>query len=81
MFTSFSRQHVHVYVLSPQNPFEDHLKGMMQKIHDFMDLPGDVMLRECGTQEYESDVVMLEQQGEGAARQRLPGAERRCSCL
>lgn len=67
VFSSFSRQHVHVHVLSPQDPFRDHLKGMMQKIHDFVDLPEDVVLRECGTQEYEADVVNLEKQGEGAA--------------
>lgn len=67
VFSSFSRQHVHVHVLSPQDPFGDHLKGMMQKIHDFIDLPDDITLRECGTQEYEADVVILERQGEGGA--------------
>lgn len=39
---------------------------MMQQIHDFMDLPQSIMLRECGTQEYETDVVILERQGENA---------------
>lgn len=36
---------------------------MMQMIHEYMDLPPDVRLRECGTQEYEADVVVLEQRG------------------
>ncbi|KAM4717906.1 ATP-dependent RNA helicase DHX58 isoform 1-T2 [Anableps anableps] len=45
------------------DPFGDHIKWMMQLIHDFMNLPSDVRLRECGTQEYEADVVILEQQG------------------
>ncbi|XP_072225459.1 ATP-dependent RNA helicase DHX58 [Leuresthes tenuis] len=45
------------------DPFGDHLKWMMQLIHDFMNLPRDVKLRECGTQEYEADVVILEQRG------------------
>uniref|UniRef100_A0A8C9YDR0 RNA helicase n=1 Tax=Sander lucioperca TaxID=283035 RepID=A0A8C9YDR0_SANLU len=44
-----------------QDPFGDHLKSMMQMIHEYMDLPPDVRLRECGTQEYEADVVVLEQ--------------------
>lgn len=48
---------------------------MMQRIHDFMDLPGNIMLRECGTQEYEADVVILERHGEHAALRRLPGTE------
>lgn len=47
----------------PMDPFEDHLKLMMQMIHEFMNLPPDLRLRECGTQEYEADVVLLEQQG------------------
>lgn len=37
---------------------------MMKLIHEFMDLPLDFRLRECGTQEYEADVVTLEQRGE-----------------
>ncbi|CAK6961258.1 ATP-dependent RNA helicase DHX58-like [Scomber scombrus] len=47
----------------PQDPFGDHLKSMMQKIHDFMTLPPDFRLRESGTQEYEQDVMILEQRG------------------
>ncbi|XP_029294424.1 ATP-dependent RNA helicase DHX58 [Cottoperca gobio] len=46
-----------------EDPFGDHVMGMMQMIHGYMDLPSDVRLRECGTQEYEADVVLLEQQG------------------
>lgn len=45
---------------------------MMQQIHDFMDLPDNIILRECGTQEYEADVVLLERRGEQAALRRLP---------
>lgn len=45
---------------------------MMQRIHDFMDLPANIILRECGTQEYEADVVILERHGEQAAPRRLP---------
>uniref|UniRef100_A0A3B3DZS3 DEXH (Asp-Glu-X-His) box polypeptide 58 n=1 Tax=Oryzias melastigma TaxID=30732 RepID=A0A3B3DZS3_ORYME len=44
-----------------QDPLGDHLKWMMKQIHEFMNLPRDVRLRECGTQEYEADVVILEQ--------------------
>eukprot|EP00066_Takifugu_rubripes_P002741 XP_003964848.1 PREDICTED: probable ATP-dependent RNA helicase DHX58 [Takifugu rubripes] len=47
----------------PEDPFGDHLKWMMQRIHDFMDLPNNITLRECGTQEYEADVVILERHG------------------
>ncbi|XP_010738101.3 ATP-dependent RNA helicase DHX58 [Larimichthys crocea] len=47
----------------PEDPFGDHLKWMMQLIHDYMNLPPDFRLRECGTQEYEADVVILEQRG------------------
>ncbi|XP_033827295.1 probable ATP-dependent RNA helicase DHX58 [Periophthalmus magnuspinnatus] len=47
----------------PKDPFGDHIKWMMLQIHEFMDLPRDVHLRECGTQEYEQDVVLLEQRG------------------
>ncbi|KAM3598276.1 uncharacterized protein V6R79_016027 [Siganus canaliculatus] len=46
-----------------KDPFEDHLKFMMQQIHEYMTLPPDFTLRELGTQEYESDVVMLEKRG------------------
>lgn len=48
---------------------------MMQRIHDFMDLPDNIILRECGTQEYEADVVILERHGEHAALRRLPETE------
>ncbi|XP_070779075.1 ATP-dependent RNA helicase DHX58 isoform X2 [Enoplosus armatus] len=47
----------------PEDPFGDHLKTMMQLIHEYMNLPPDIKLRECGTQEYEADVVLLEQRG------------------
>uniref|UniRef100_A0A8C5D5X5 RNA helicase n=1 Tax=Gouania willdenowi TaxID=441366 RepID=A0A8C5D5X5_GOUWI len=45
------------------DPFGDHLKWMMTQIHEFMNLSPDVSLRELGTQEYEADVVILEQRG------------------
>lgn len=47
----------------PQDPFGDHLKWMMQLIHDYMNIPDDFRLREYGTQEYEADVVTLERRG------------------
>lgn len=34
---------------------------MMKLVHEFMNNPPD--LRECGTQEYEADVVTLEKRG------------------
>lgn len=40
---------------------------MMLEIHGFMDLPDNFKLREFGTQEYETDVVILEREGESAA--------------
>lgn len=40
-----------------------------------MDLPDNITLRECGTQEYEADVVILERHGEHAALRRLPQTE------
>ncbi|KAM9345676.1 ATP-dependent RNA helicase DHX58 [Symphorus nematophorus] len=46
-----------------EDPFGDHLKWMMQQIHEFMTIPLDFRLRESGTQEYEADVVTLEQRG------------------
>ncbi|MEQ2312860.1 hypothetical protein AMECASPLE_035671 [Ameca splendens] len=46
-----------------EDPFGDHIKWMMKQIHEYMNLPSDVRLRECGTQEYEADVVILEQRG------------------
>lgn len=46
-----------------EDPFKDHLMGMMLMIHEYMTLPSDFRMRECGTQEYEADVVLLEQQG------------------
>lgn len=45
------------------DPFGDHLKMMMEMIQDYMNIPPDFRLRECGTQEYEADVVILEQRG------------------
>uniref|UniRef100_UPI0037E8891D ATP-dependent RNA helicase DHX58-like n=1 Tax=Semicossyphus pulcher TaxID=241346 RepID=UPI0037E8891D len=45
------------------DPFGDHLKRMMHKIHEYMHVPPDSSLRECGTQEYELDVVLLEKRG------------------
>ncbi|XP_067089203.1 probable ATP-dependent RNA helicase DHX58 [Osmerus mordax] len=47
----------------PKDPFGDHLKWMMELIHDFMALGTASQLREVGTQEYEADVVLLEQRG------------------
>ncbi|XP_024245923.2 probable ATP-dependent RNA helicase DHX58 [Oncorhynchus tshawytscha] len=47
----------------PQDPFGDHLKFMMQFIHDFMALGPDFPVKEFGTQEYEADVVILEKKG------------------
>ncbi|KAK2833169.1 hypothetical protein Q5P01_017058 [Channa striata] len=47
----------------PEDPFGQHLKWMMQEIHGYMTLPQDFTLRECGTQEYEADVVALEKRG------------------
>ncbi|XP_047427691.1 probable ATP-dependent RNA helicase DHX58 [Mugil cephalus] len=49
----------------PKDPFGDHLKWMMKLIQEYMNLPPDVKLRECGTQEYEADVVILERRGVG----------------
>lgn len=46
-----------------QDPFGDHVKRIMQLIHDFMQLPQDFSLRTCGTQEYEADVVTLNERG------------------
>lgn len=47
----------------PEDPFGDHVKWMMQLIHEYMNIPPDYRLRESGTQEYEADVVVLEQRG------------------
>ncbi|XP_058509635.1 probable ATP-dependent RNA helicase DHX58 [Solea solea] len=47
----------------PEDPFGDRLKQMMQMVHEYMNLPPDIVLRETGTQEYEADVVVLEQRG------------------
>ncbi|XP_071401512.1 ATP-dependent RNA helicase DHX58 [Centroberyx affinis] len=52
-----------IVVSRSEDPFRDHLKWMMQQIHEFMDLPADFRLRQIGTQEYEADVVVLEQRG------------------
>lgn len=46
-----------------QDPFGDHVKRIMQLIHDFMQLPPDLCLRKYGTQEYEADVVILNERG------------------
>lgn len=54
-----------------QDPFGDHLKLMMEMIHDYMTLPPDFRLREIGTQEYEADVVILEQRGVRAGNRLL----------
>ncbi|XP_033945144.1 ATP-dependent RNA helicase DHX58 [Pseudochaenichthys georgianus] len=47
----------------PKDPFGDQLKSMMLIIHEFMNIPPDFRLRQCGTQEYEADVVELEKRG------------------
>ncbi|XP_029015698.1 probable ATP-dependent RNA helicase DHX58 [Betta splendens] len=47
----------------PEDPLGEHLKQMMQLVHEFMNVPPEFRLRECGTQEYEADVVLLEKQG------------------
>ncbi|KAM8844755.1 ATP-dependent RNA helicase DHX58 [Spinachia spinachia] len=46
-----------------KDPLRDHLKRMMEMIHEYMNVPPDLNLRESGTQEYEADVVILEQYG------------------
>ncbi|KAM9843408.1 ATP-dependent RNA helicase DHX58 [Aulostomus maculatus] len=46
-----------------EDPFGDHLKWLMQQIHEYMNLPSDFKLREYGTQEYEMDVVALQKHG------------------
>lgn len=53
---------------------------MMLEIHDFMDLPDNIQLRELGTQEYEADVVILEREGEIAAAAVFTGDESECVC-
>ncbi|XP_034567100.1 probable ATP-dependent RNA helicase DHX58 [Notolabrus celidotus] len=55
----------------PKDPFGDHLKAMMSQIHEFMSIPPDFNLRQCGTQEYEMDVVMLEKRGVSDNNRRL----------
>ncbi|XP_010784105.1 ATP-dependent RNA helicase DHX58 [Notothenia coriiceps] len=47
----------------PEDPFGDQLKSMMLMIHEFMNIPPGFRLRQCGTQEYEADVVELEKIG------------------
>ncbi|KAI4822947.1 hypothetical protein KUCAC02_008465 [Chaenocephalus aceratus] len=47
----------------PEDPFGDQLKSMMLIIHEFMNISPDFRLRQCGTQEYEADVVELEKRG------------------
>nr|AUN88446.1 LGP2 [Oreochromis niloticus] len=46
-----------------KDPFGVHLISMVNTIHSRMGLPPDFRLKECGTQEYEADVVNLEQRG------------------
>uniref|UniRef100_A0A1A8I431 RNA helicase n=1 Tax=Nothobranchius kuhntae TaxID=321403 RepID=A0A1A8I431_NOTKU len=53
------------------DPFGDHLKWIMKQIHEYMDVPPDFKLRECGTQEYEGDVMILEQRGVRENNRRL----------
>ncbi|XP_035472470.1 probable ATP-dependent RNA helicase DHX58 [Scophthalmus maximus] len=55
----------------PEDPFGNHLRAMMHAIHEYMNLPSDFPLRECGTQEYEADVVILEQRGVREDNRRL----------
>ncbi|KAJ8251259.1 hypothetical protein GJAV_G00219050 [Gymnothorax javanicus] len=44
----------------PNDPFGNHLKLMMGKIHDFMG--ANAITRDFGTQDYEAEVVLLEKQ-------------------
>uniref|UniRef100_A0A3B3Q7J4 RNA helicase n=1 Tax=Paramormyrops kingsleyae TaxID=1676925 RepID=A0A3B3Q7J4_9TELE len=44
-----------------KDPFGDHVKFMMQTIHEFMDL--EDVFNDFGTQEYEASVVLLEKKG------------------
>ncbi|XP_048847929.1 probable ATP-dependent RNA helicase DHX58 [Brienomyrus brachyistius] len=44
-----------------KDPFGDHVKWMMQEIHEFMDLKD--VFNGFGTQEYEANVVLLEKKG------------------
>lgn len=46
-----------------KDPFGDELKWMMGRIHESMTLSQDFHLRDPGTQEYEADVVLLEEKG------------------
>ncbi|XP_053706764.1 probable ATP-dependent RNA helicase DHX58 isoform X1 [Synchiropus splendidus] len=55
----------------PVDPFGSHLKWMMGQIHEFMPMPSGFCLRECGTQEYEADVVELEKIGATRLNKRL----------
>lgn len=59
--TVSASKHKHVFFF--EDPFGDHLISMMNIIHSRMNLPPDFRLKECGTQEYEADVVNLEQRG------------------
>ncbi|KPP77100.1 putative ATP-dependent RNA helicase DHX58 [Scleropages formosus] len=44
-----------------EDPFGDHLKWMMKRIHAFMDMEDNC--KPFGTQEYEAEVVLLEKRG------------------
>ncbi|CAN9505403.1 unnamed protein product [Ophioblennius macclurei] len=46
-----------------EDPFGDLLKCLMIQIHEFMNPPLDFNPREFGTQEYETDVVLLKKRG------------------
>ncbi|KAJ3601621.1 hypothetical protein NHX12_032589 [Muraenolepis orangiensis] len=48
----------------PEDPFGDHLSATMLEIHDYMlTRTPDLSLRAIGTQDYEADVVLLEEKG------------------
>ncbi|CAL8302864.1 unnamed protein product [Merluccius merluccius] len=55
-----------------EDPFGDHLTAMMLQIHDYIYLTSpEVTLREIGTQDYEADVVLLEERGVRQHNRRL----------
>ncbi|CAL8273211.1 unnamed protein product [Lota lota] len=48
----------------PEDPFGDHLTSTMLEIHEYLFLASpSLKLREIGTQDYEADVVLLEESG------------------
>ncbi|XP_030198195.1 ATP-dependent RNA helicase DHX58 [Gadus morhua] len=48
----------------PEDPFADHLTSMMLKIHEYLyTADPSLQFREIGTQDYEADVVLLEESG------------------